>query len=398
MPHSRTAFQQLLEPLDRRMLKTLVDKHNGDHGVGSGANAWTCIRHLKALLFGQLAGLNSLRDFEQAFSAKPAALYHLDLRPPRRSTLSDASAKRPHAFFRDVCQSLMGAMARKPRAQGKALIQLLDASPIPLRDHRFAWAEADARVRGLKLHLLYDPLDDHPVHFAVTSHKISDITVARTLAFEEEGTYVFDKGYTDYAWWQEIHEAGALFITRLKANAHRRDIKPQTVKGDAILADQTLKVGHKKPRGGATNPLYDTKLREIVVEREDKEPLHLVTNDHTRTAKQIAALYKQRWEIELFFKWIKQNLKIKSFMGHSQNAVRIQIYVALIAFMLLRIFKQTYARSHKVGTRGLLIRLKVCLHDKFDLTENSKPPPTPPQKKPPNPQLSLPILQTSAIA
>lgn len=391
MPYLPTAFQRLLEPLDRRVLNRIVDAHAGNRGVGDGANAWTCQRHLKSLLFAQFAGLTSLREIEQALAARPAALYHLGLRPPCRSTLSDASAARPAAVFRDLCQHLMSAMARTPRAEGAALIRLLDASPIALRDSRFGWAEADARVRGLKLHLLYDPLGERPVRFAVTSPKTSDIAIARTLPLEKDATYVFDKGYIDYTWWQDIHEAGALFITRLKKNAHRRNIRPMPVKEDGIEAVQTLKVGHKKPRGGAINTLHDTDLREVVVQREGKQPLRLITNDLARTPAEIASLYRQRWEIEIFFKWIKQNLKIKTFLGRSENAVKTQIYVALIAFILLRILRDTHARSHKAGQKALLARLKVALLNNIDLTGRAKPPPTPPKKRPANPQFALPM-------
>src|SRR5690606_273406 len=123
-------------------------------------------------------------------------------------------------------------------------------------------------------------------------------------------------GFTDYGWWQDLCEAGALFVTRLKKNARRRDVKPRSVTcHQPILADNTLELGHKKPRGGAQNRLYDTRLREVVVAREDGQgPLRLVTNDLERPADEIAALYKQRWQIELFFKWIKQNLRIKRFL------------------------------------------------------------------------------------
>lgn len=372
-------------------MNRIVAAHDGNRGVGNGENAWTCQRHLKSLLFAQFAGLGSLREIEQALAARPAALYHLGLRPPCRSTLSDASAARPAAVFRDLCRHLMATMARTPQTEGETLIRLLDASPIPLKDSRFGWAEADARTRGLKLHLLYDPRGERPIRFAVTSPKTSDITVARTVPLEPEATYVFDKGYTDYAWWQDIHQAGAFFVTRLKINAHRRDTRPQPAEGDAIRAVQILKVGHKKPRGGATNPLYDTELREIVVAREAKASLHLITNDLTRPAAEIAKLYRQRWEIEIFFKWIKQNLKIKSFLGRSENAVKIQIYVALIAFLLLRLFRNTHARSHNGGQKTLLARLKVALLDKLDLTGRAKPPPRPPQTRPTTPQFSLPI-------
>mgnify|MGYP002032940950 CR=1 FL=1 len=370
-------------------MNRIVSEHDGNKGVGDGDKAWTCQRHLKSLLFAQFAGLNSLREIEHALSARPAALYHLGLRPPRRSTLGDALAARPSAVFRDLCQHLMDATGRKARAEGNALIRLLDASPILLKDPRFTWVEADARTRGLKFHLLYDPRAVQPVRFAVTSPRRSDVAMGRTLPLEKGATYVFDKGYTDYNWWQEIHRKKAFFVTRLKANAHRRDIRPAPAKG--VEAAQILKVGHKKPRGGATNLLYDTDLREIVVAREDKDPLHLVTNDLTRPAAEIAELYKERWQIELFFKWIKQNLKIKSFLGRSENAVRTQIYVALIAFVLLSLFKNTYARAFNAGYKALIVRLKVALLEKFDLSTDKKPPPKPPQNRKPTPQLTLAI-------
>lgn len=391
MPYTPSAFQQILEPLDRRVLQRIVASHDGDRGVGNGANAWTCVRHLKTLLFAQIAGLNSLRDIIEALAARPTALYHLGLRRPCRSTLSDASAARPSEVFRDICEHLMKRLARKQRAEGEELIQLLDASPIPLRDLRFDWAEADARLRGLKLHLLYDPKADLPVRFAVTSPKTSDITNARDLKLEEGATYVFDKGYTDYGWWQDIHEAGAVFVTRLKGNAHRREVRPEPVSGESILAAYRLKIGHMAPRSGAENRLYDTELREIHVARDGKEPLRLITNDLERPAAKIAALYKQRWEIELVFKWIKQNLRIKTFLGMSENAVRIQIYVALIAYMLLRHFRATYAKSFKGGHKTLLARLTVALLQPFDLTQRHKPPPKPPNLRDPNPQLALQI-------
>ena len=392
VPFIPTAFQRLLEPLDRRVVKRIVDEHNGNHGVGEKDGAWTCQRHLKALLFAQFAGLKSLREIEQALAARPAALYHLGMRPPRRTTLSDASANRPAAVFRDLCQSLMGTLARTPRQEGQALIRLLDASPIPLRDGRFTWAEADARCRGLKLHVVHDPRAVHPVHFAVTSPKVSDVKGGREVLIEAGATYVFDKGYTDYNWWHDIATAGALFVTRLKSNVCRRDVRANPCVGTAILGDSRLKIGHKKPRGGANNALYETDLREVVVARDGKEPLHLVTNDHARSASEIADLYKERWQIELFFKWIKQNLKIKTFLGRSENAVKIQIYVALIAFFLLRLFQMTHASSHNDGAKALMARLKVALLSQFDLTNRKTTPPKPPQNRAPNPQFVLTLV------
>lgn len=389
MPFTPTAFQRLLEPLSGRFLRGIVERHDGNRGVGEKPGAWTCQRHLKTLLFAQFAGLQSLREIEQALAAHPAALYHIGLRPPRRATLSDASAHRPLGVFKDICEQLMAQATRHIRHQGSALIRLLDASPIPLRDARFGWAEADARCRGLKLHVLYDPRATRPVHFAVTSPKVADLTGAKQINIEEGATYVFDKGYADYGWWHALAEAGGLFVTRLKCNGHRRQIAPQPADGQDIIADRHLKIGHRAPRGGARNALYDTPVREIVVARAGKTDLHLITNDLTRPAEGIAALYKERWQIELFFKWIKQNLKIIRFLGRSENAVKMQIYVAMIAFLLLRLFQDGPASSHKAGPKALMARLKGSLLQAFDLTNRAKPPPQSPTKRPQSPQLDM---------
>ena len=287
----------------------------------------------------------------------------------------------------------MATMTRKLRRQSEAMIELLDASPIPLRDSRFSWPDADARTRGLKLYVHYDPNAGQPTHFAITSPKTSDIDCARPMPLTKVATYVFDKGFTDYSWWHDIVEADAFFVTRLKKNAHRRDVTPRPLEDEsAILADNVCKLGHKKPRGGATNLLYDTPLREIVVARDGKQPLHLVTNDFSRSAGEIAELYKQRWQIELFFKWIKQNLKIKTFLGRSENAVKIQIYVAIIAFLLLKWLKNKQAKGHKGSVKILMARLKVALLNPIDLTGRTKPPPTLPRLRPQRPQLEMKLI------
>lgn len=339
------------------------------------------------MVFAQLAGLNSLREIEQGLAANPGGLYHLDLRLPRRSTLSDAQAHRPAAVFRDICGMLIGEARRAVRQEGKELIQLIDASPIALRDPRFGWAQADARTRGLKLHVGYDPRADVIGQVEVTSPKVSDIAAARDMPIQPGAVHVFDKGYLDFAWWRAIHDAKALFVTRAKSNTRRRDVKPRPVEGAGILEDNDLKIGHKAPRGGATNPLFDTALREILVEREGKKPMRLITNDLTRSAADIAALYKERWQIELLFKWIKQNLKIKRFLGRSENAVKIQIYVARIAFLLLRMLRHTHAIGH--SPKALIARIRVALLSRLDLSGRAKPPPIHPAARPTQPQLLL---------
>ena len=388
MPHSRSAFHRLLEPLDRRVTARAVAAHGGDHGVGGGDNAWTCERHLKSLLFAQWAGLTSLRQIVAGLRAQSRSFYHLNLRAPCRSTLADANAERPAAVFRDIAMALIPIAAGALRQESEALIRLLDATPIPLKDKSFAWAEANARTRGLKLHLLHDPRQSRPVWFDVTSAKVDDVVAGRAIAIEPGATYVFDKGYTDYRWWSEILAAGAFFVTRRKYNAHCRLVAEQTATGEGILSDRLINIGHRQARGGAPrNPLYEVSLREIVVDRPDHDrPLYLLTNDRQRPAVEIAQLYKERWDIELLFKWLKQNLKIRRFLGRSENAVRIQIYVALIAFLLLRILHQTAARSFKDSTALLLTRLKLGLFGPFSLCQHATPPPRSPALRPPNPQ------------
>lgn len=388
MPFMRSAFAELLEPLDRRVIRRVVAEHGGDRGVGRGEKAWTCERHLKALLFAQFAGLKSLREIVVGLGSQAAGFYHLNLRAPARATLSDANAARPAAVFRDLATALVGVAGRDLRREGAALIRLIDATPIALKDTRFPWAEASARTRGLKLHLVYDPRARRPTWFELTSAKVDDTVAARAVPLEKGATYVMDKGYTDFRRWSEIIAAEAFFVTRRKTNTHRREIVEMAASGEGILADRRLKIGHPRARAGAAkNPLWDRVLREVVVARPDKDtPLILLTNDLTRPAVEIAALYKERWDIELLFKWLKQNLKIRSFWGRSENAVRIQIYVALIAFLLLRLLHATAARGFKAATALLLAQLKIALFAPLRLNPAAKPPPKPPALRSSSPQ------------
>jgi hypothetical protein len=212
VPHLRTAFDRLLEPLDRRIIARAVAEHAGDRGVGNGERAWTCERHLKSLLFAQWAGLTSLREIVTGLRAHSRRFYHLNLRAPCRSTLAEANADRPAAVFGDIARALIPVAAGTLRQESEALIRLLDATPIPLKDERFAWAEANARTRGLKLHLLYDPRQGRPVWFDVTSAKVDDVVAGRGIPLEAGATLVFDKGYNDFRWWSKSSPP-ALFLS-----------------------------------------------------------------------------------------------------------------------------------------------------------------------------------------
>ena len=220
------------------------------------------------------------------------------------------------------------------------------------------WAskEKDNRIQGLKAHVILAPQVSAPVHLDVTVPKVSDLEVGRKTSLEKGATYVFDRGYTDYNWWFTIDQAQSYFVSRFKNNAslvYEKQLPINDKAKDLILEDAVVSFKNKRPGGKRINNYYGTTLRKITVNRPDKEtPMVIATNDFNRTAEEIADLYKQRWGIELFFKWIKQNLKIKKFLGRSRNAVKIQIYTALITYLLVR----TYHRH-----TGQINTLKMCL-------------------------------------
>lgn len=181
MPHTLSAFNRLLEPLDGREVRRIVARHSGDHGVGSGPRALTCVRQLRMLLFAQVTGLSSLRELCEGLLARPGSLYHMGLGIPRRSTLADAMAKRPVAVFRDICSVLVCQAQRSVRRESDALITLLDATPITIRDPRSDWAQANARTRGFKLHIGFEPRPDVLSWIDLTSPKVSDVTAVRAM-------------------------------------------------------------------------------------------------------------------------------------------------------------------------------------------------------------------------
>ena len=203
-----------------------------------------------------------------------------------------------------------------------------------------------------KLHVVYDPAAQRPVFFDLTRARINDITAAKFLLPIEPGaTYVFDLGYYDFAWWAELVAAGCTFVTRLKANTTLRDTEAREVTpGGSVLADQ---VGYLPERLTFTrhNP-FEHKGREITIRIDNGKVLRLFTNDLTSPAEQIAALYKERWQIELFFKWIKQNLRISKFIGTSENAIRAQIAVAFIAYVLVRMLQAVQAKTYAPADTG----------------------------------------------
>lgn len=340
--YKNTRFGSLMKCLSRRMTENAIKHHNSDKGC-KGFTTWN---HLVSMVYGQISGARSLRELEVGFNSQSRHHYHLGCREIKRSTLSDANTKRSCEVFKDLCGDLISQAHRKVRSEVQSLLYLLDSSPITLKGLGYDdWAvdNGTSRTQGLKLHLMIEAKQAVPVWIDLTAPNVNDIQKGREIEIEKSATYVFDKGYCDYNWWFDIHSAGATFVTRFKRNAgitviNQRDIPEEA--SDVILSDNVVTFKNKRPGGKRINHYYGQDLRQIIVPREDKErPLIIATNDMKSSALQIAALYKRRWEIELFFKWIKQNLKIKKFLGRSENAVKIQIYTALITYLLAQTYR-----------------------------------------------------------
>jgi IS4 transposase len=322
-----------LQYLPRAAFDRIVEQHQGDR-YAKRFSSWD---QLVAMVYAQLSGIKSLRELETGFNQHRNHHYHLGTTGVSRSTLASANLRRDPQMFAELVRLLIAQAGAKVRKERKQMLYLLDSTSIPLRGRGSQWAKAaGTRTPGLKLHVLYDSRVQLPVHQTITAANVNDVSEGRQVPIEAGATYVFDKGYCDYNWWNSIDAQEARFVSRFKKNAalkvHRtRQVPPQD---SHILGDSEVQFVHRSNRGGHRNG-YEGTLRRIEVERPDDEPLVLVTNDLSSPASEIAALYRERWQIELLFKWIKQNLKIKRFLGESENAVRIQVLTALIAYLLV---------------------------------------------------------------
>ena len=332
MRHHNSVLHQVLKQVPWSAFDRLVEEHGADWRV----RRLSTKSQLVALIYGQLSQAASLREIEAGLLSHQARLYHLGADPVRRSTLADANALRPAEVF---CELLALMMVQAHRGLRRVLADttyLIDSTGLKLDERSAEWARFSAKVCGAKVHVIYDPDADQPIYAAISAANVNDITVAQTMPIEPGATYVFDLGYYDYRWWAELAEAGCRIVTRFKKNTPLYLLKEFAVpKDSSILSDR---VGFLPPRQmhNRHNPFKDA-VREVRVKTETGKVLRILSNDLDATAQEIADLYKRRWAIELFFRWIKQTLKIRHFFGTSQNAIRIQIAAALIAFILLRL-------------------------------------------------------------
>lgn len=354
-----TTFQHLMKGLPRGTFDQLVKRRNADKYCKRFGH-WD---HLIAMLYAQLSGVTGLRPLETGFNSHVAHHYHLGTSPIKRSTLADANETRSDAVFCDTAAWLMGKASRKLRQQGNELMYLLDSTSLTLKGREFDRWTLENRTRntqGMKLHVLYDAQKEVPAWHSLSAANVNDIERAVAVPLAANALYVFDKGYNDYNWWNAIDEAEARFVTRFKRNASIKVEKNLDIPAPAVgivLGDEIVSFKNKRPGGHRINLYHGKHLRRVTVARPDKAtPIILATNDLKSSALDIAQRYKERWGIELFFKWIKQHLQIKQFLGRSENAVRIQILTALISYLLVALFKEANALKQTLWDCLCLVR------------------------------------------
>lgn len=364
MNQGKYVFAQLAEFLPQRVFDGIVKKYDGDKYV----KHFSCWNQLLCMLFGQLTNRDSLRDLIIALEAHSKKSYHLGLgKSVTRSNLAKANQSRNSRIFEEFAYHLI-SIARNKRASEdfaiKGKVYAFDSSTIDLCLSVFWWAKFRKTKGGIKLHTLFDITTQIPAFIHITPAAVNDMNAMDHLIYEEGAYYVFDRGYVDFSRLYTITQRKAFFVIRAKSSLkYHRIYSSKVDKMTGVLCDQTGLL-----TGFYTAKDYPQKLRRVkYYDKENDRTFVFLTNNMEITASQIALLYKNRWQIELFFKWIKQHLKIKSFWGTSENAVRIQVYSAIIAYCLVAIVAEALKSDR--STYEILQVIGISLLDKTPVSE-----------------------------
>ena len=360
MVPAASLFNQLLQHFPRAEFATLVRKHKAEYG----AKGFTCWTQFVSMLFCQLSHAGSLRDICNGLSCCLGKLVHLGItRSPNKSTLSYANEKRSAALYEDLFwtalnrfRSSQGFGTRHHRFRFKNKLLSIDSTTISLCLSLFPWADFKTVKGGVKTHVLLDHDDYLPRYVLITKAKQPDVKVAHYLSLHPGSIVVMDLGYIDYKLFAKWSNAGVFFVTRLRQDLNWVLVENRSVPQNRnILEDQIIRFNSKWGR------LYcgDLQFRRIVVRIEGGQPLVFLTNHLDFGATTIAAIYKQRWQIEVFFKTLKQNLKIKTFVGTSPNAIYIQIWTALIAMLLLKWLHHLSKAKWSFSNLASMLRLNL---------------------------------------
>ena len=380
MPHGQYVFSQLMDHMPLTTFRRCVVRYSGERKV----KHFSCLDQFRCLAFAQLTWRESLRDIEACLNAQASKLYRLGFRAPHiaRNTMSNANAVRDWRIYADFAQHLVG-MARDlyagdtlPGLEGLDTVYALDSSTIDLCLSVFPWAPFKSTKAAIKLHTLLDLRGSIPSFIYISDGKMHDVKVLDLLQPEPGAFYVMDRGYLDFERLARLDNAGSFFVTRAKSNTQvRRRYSRPVDRSTGLVCDQTVVLTGYYTRKGFNSPLRRVKFNDP----ETGKTLVFLSNNFVLPAMTIAKLYKYRWRVELFFKWIKQHLRIKAFFGETENAVKTQIWSAVCVYVLVAIVKKRLAI--KASLYQMLQILSLTLFEKTQLlslfvdipSENSHP-------------------------
>lgn len=361
MSHHNTVISQLLKLLPRHEFERLAIKHHQGRSFRT-ASRWS---QLVTMMIAQLSGRTSLRDIVENMTAQAHRLYHLGSAKLSRTSLARINEDKPYQLY----EALFGRLLSRCQASAsghsfrfKNPLYSLDATTIDLCLSAFPWADFRSTKGAIKLHVGLNHSGYLPEFVTVTDGKTHDMTAARTMCFPKGSIVVVDKAYNDYEWYNQLNDKGIFFVTRLKTNAKYRVVeRKEVLKNKGVTSDQIIEL-----IGVKASKKCPIRLRRIGYRDSDSGKHYtFLTNNMTLAARTIADLYRSRWQVELFFKWIKQNLKIKSFIGTSKNAVLTQIWIALCTYLLLAYLK--FQSKLNLSLQQVLRILHLNLFEKRDL-------------------------------
>lgn len=360
----KTLFAQIMRFVPWKAFENIVDEYNGDHHV----RTLDCADVFRILAFAQLTWRESLRDIEACLSANQNKLFHLGFKgAPAKSTLADALNNRDWRIYHDLAMKLI-ARARKLYATDTmnvdldATVYALDSTTIDLCLSLFDWALFRSKKGAIKLHTLLDLRGNIPAFIHISNGKMADVKILDWLLIEAGAFYIMDRAYLDFARLYNLHQRAGFFVTRAKSGMRFNCIRSHPVSDAAdVICDQVIQLSGLKAYRN-----YPEYLRRICfIDRSTYKTLIFLTNNHTLPASTIAALYKNRWQVELFFKWIKQHLRIKRFLGTSENAVKAQIWCAISTYVLIAIIKKEL--SLETSLYKMLQILSISVFEKMEL-------------------------------
>ena len=361
MAHANTIFSQLLRLISRHEFESLAKQHHSGRQFRQ-ASRWS---QFVAMMMGQLSGRSSLRDMIDNLDAQAHRLYHLGSKTLTRSTLSRINSDKPYQLYEALFHRLLSRCQRQApshKFRFKNPLYSLDASTIDLCLSVFPWAEFRSTKAAVKLHVGLNHAGHLPEFVTITEGNKHEVNMGKAMRFPKGSIVAVDKGYNDYEWYNALSDQGIYFVTRLKSNAVYRVVDRHPVtKRQGITSDQTIEF-----TGVVTAKKCPAMLRRIGYRDPESGKRYVFLTNHFRlSANTIAQIYKARWDVELFFKWIKQNLKIKTFVGTSKNAVLTQIWIALCVYLLLAFIK--FQSRIDISAQQILRLLQLNLFERRDL-------------------------------